>query len=167
MKSRLSRAIWALSFAVSPFALASVAQAEEGPATEGVPLVALSTAAQPASTAARTSGAPTAAEAERFVADAERQLLEYSNRAQRIAWVYETYITPDTEAMTAAAGADGTELAVRLALEAARYATVPGLPAHLPSVADTTARSSARCSRLMPADFTTLTSRMQPRSSMV
>jgi peptidyl-dipeptidase A len=129
MKSRLSRAIWALSFAVSPFALASVAQAEEGPAAEGVPLVALSTAAQPASTAARTSGAPTAAEAERFVADAERQLLEYSNRAQRIAWVYETYITPDTEAMTAAAGADGTELAVRLALEAARYATVPGLPA--------------------------------------
>ncbi|WP_425505453.1 M2 family metallopeptidase [Sphingomonas lacunae] len=82
---------------------------------------------QPAPATARTNAAPTAAEAERFVIEAERQLLEYSNRAQRVAWVYETYITPDTEAMTAAAGAEGTELSVRLALEAARFATVPGL----------------------------------------
>lgn len=132
MKSRLSRAISALSIAVSPLAFATAAQAEEPGEAIGAPTMAVSAlATQPATSAARPSTAPTAAEAERFVAEAERQLLAYSNRAQRVAWVYETYITPDTEAMTAAVGAEGTELSVRLALEAARYATIPGLPTEI------------------------------------
>lgn len=127
MKSRLTRAVLALSIAVSPLAFATAAQAAEADDGEVAPLALLATATvQPASTTARTA-APTAAEAERFVADAERQLLDYSNRAQRVAWVYETYITPDTEALAAASGAEGTELSVRLALEAARFATAPGL----------------------------------------
>jgi peptidyl-dipeptidase A len=71
--------------------------------------------------------APTVAEVEAFVARAEAELLAFSNRSQRIFWVQETYITPDTEAMAAAAGAEGTQLSVRLALEAARYMNVPGL----------------------------------------
>lgn len=54
-------------------------------------------------------------------------MLAYSNRAQRVFWVQETYITPDTEALAAAAGAEGTALSVRLALEAARFANVPGI----------------------------------------
>ena len=119
---RLSRAIAALSLAVSPLALASAAHAEDG---EAVVITAATAQAAP------RPGTPTIAEAERFVAEAEAQLLAYSNRAQRVAWVYETYITPDTEALNAAAGAEGTELSVRLALEAARYATVPGLSEEL------------------------------------
>lgn len=69
----------------------------------------------------------TAADADAFVADAERQLLDYSNRSQRVFWVQETYITPDTEALAAAAGGEGTALSVRLALEAARFNDVPGI----------------------------------------
>ncbi|MFM6854198.1 MAG: M2 family metallopeptidase, partial [Sphingopyxis sp.] len=73
------------------------------------------------------TAAPTAAEADRFVAEAEQQLLDYSNRAQRVQWVYETFINGDTEAMAAQAGAEGTELSVRLALAAARFNGVAGL----------------------------------------
>ncbi len=69
----------------------------------------------------------TPADADIFIARAEAELLAYSNRSQRVFWVQETYITPDTEAMAAAAGAEGTQIAVRLALEAARYAAIPGL----------------------------------------
>lgn len=124
--TRLSRAVAALAFAVSPLALATAAQAEEEAAPAALAPAAAAAAAQ-ASGSARAAPQPTIAEVERFVADAEAQLLAYSNRAQRVAWVYETYITPDTEALNAAAGAEGTELSVRLALEAARYAEVPGL----------------------------------------
>ncbi len=70
---------------------------------------------------------PTPADVDAFVARAEAELLAYSNRAQRVFWVQETYITPDTEALAAAAGAEGTALSVRLALEAARFANVPGI----------------------------------------
>jgi peptidyl-dipeptidase A len=81
--------------------------------------------AQPASTA--PSAAPTAAEAEAFIARAERELGEFTVISSRAQWVNATYITPDTDALAAHFGTIGTEMGVRFATEAARYANVPGL----------------------------------------
>lgn len=83
--------------------------------------------AQSAAPPAAPTATPTATDAARFVADAERQMFDYSVRAGRVAWVNATHITDDTDAMAAAVGAEGTEMAVRFALEAARYQQAPGL----------------------------------------
>ena len=77
--------------------------------------------------AASASAAPTAAEADAFVKDASAQLSKYSDYAQRVAWVNATYITDDTDWLSAKVGAEGTELAVKLAKQAARFNTTPGL----------------------------------------
>jgi len=74
-----------------------------------------------------TQAAPTAAEAKAFVADAEAKLFAQGVVAARADWVYNTYITQDTEAMTAREGAALTKLQVDLALQAAKYANVAGL----------------------------------------
>jgi peptidyl-dipeptidase A len=81
--------------------------------------------AQPASSA--PSAAPTAADAEAFIARAERELGEFTVISSRAQWVNATYITPDTDALAAHFGTIGTEMGVRFATEAARYANVPGL----------------------------------------
>ena len=69
----------------------------------------------------------TPAAVDAFVKSSEADLFAESNRAQRAEWIYETYITNDTEALTAAAGADLTKLQVRQALEAAKFAPTAGL----------------------------------------
>jgi len=74
-----------------------------------------------------TQAAPTAAEAKAFVADAEAKLFAQGVVAARADWVYNTYITQDTEAMTAREGAALTKLQVDLALQAAKYSNVAGL----------------------------------------
>jgi peptidyl-dipeptidase A len=71
--------------------------------------------------------APSAAQADAFVADAEKQLAELSVPANRQNWINATYITDDTDALAAKANAEATELSVRLATAAARFASVPGL----------------------------------------
>jgi peptidyl-dipeptidase A len=71
--------------------------------------------------------APTAADAKAFVADAEAKLFAQGVVASRAEWVYETYITPDTETLTAREGAALTKLQVDLALGAAKFANVAGL----------------------------------------
>ena len=71
--------------------------------------------------------APTAAEAKAFVADAEAKLFAQGVVAARADWVYNTFITQDTEAMTAREGAALTKLQVDLALQAAKYSNVAGL----------------------------------------
>ncbi|WP_164114287.1 M2 family metallopeptidase [Sphingorhabdus sp. Alg239-R122] len=73
--------------------------------------------------------APTAEDAEAFVAKAEKKLFDYSVEASKVYWINSTYITQDTDALAAAAGAEGTEMSVNLALEAAKYAGVDGLSA--------------------------------------
>lgn len=83
--------------------------------------------ASPAPAPAATTAAPTAAEADAFVARAEKELAEFSTPAQQAAWINATYITDDTDAIAAKFGAEGTEMGVRFALEAAKYAGVPGL----------------------------------------
>ena len=81
-----------------------------------------------AQTAAPASApAPTAAQADTFVADAEKQLDALSVPVARAAWVNATYITDDTDALAAASGAQYTELQVKLATEAAKYRKLSGL----------------------------------------
>jgi peptidyl-dipeptidase A len=52
---------------------------------------------------AACSPAPTAADAQAFMDKAEAELLVLSNEGQQAGWVQETYITPDTEALSARA----------------------------------------------------------------
>ena len=70
---------------------------------------------------------PTAGDAEAFVARAEKELSDYTVDASRMSWINATYITDDTDALAAKFGAQGTEMAVRFALEAAKYQKVSGL----------------------------------------
>lgn len=77
---------------------------------------------------ARAADAPTAADAAAFVASAEQQLAALSEYAARVAWVNATYITEDTDWLSARAGTEYTELGVRLAKEAARFDAVQVAP---------------------------------------
>ncbi len=76
---------------------------------------------------APAANAATAKEADAFVASAEQQLSAYSDYAARVQWVNSTYITDDTDALAARAGAEGTLLSVKLAKEAAKFNAVAGL----------------------------------------
>ncbi|HEY0063578.1 MAG TPA: M2 family metallopeptidase [Telluria sp.] len=73
-----------------------------------------------AAVAAPKTAAPTVAEAERFVADAEARLKQLELNAARADWVYQTFITDDTEAITAQAGEQKLTVAGELALKARR-----------------------------------------------
>jgi peptidyl-dipeptidase A len=85
--------------------------------------------ASPAAADDPPRAAPTAAEARAFVARAEKELAELGILNARAQWVNATYITDDTDALAAHFGTLDTELRVRLANEAARYADVDGLDA--------------------------------------
>jgi peptidyl-dipeptidase A len=76
---------------------------------------------------AQDSAAPTKADAEAFVAKAEKELADFSVEAARVAWINATYITDDTDALSAKYGAVGTEMSVKFAKDAARYQNVPSL----------------------------------------
>jgi peptidyl-dipeptidase A len=89
-------------------------------------LIALALALGVASPAFAQS-ALTVADADKFVADAEKALNDYIIFAGRVQWIKATYITDDTDAVAAKVGAEGTELSVKYALEAAKYASLPGL----------------------------------------
>jgi len=90
--------------------------------------LAVPAAAQDATTAAEAPAYPmTPQGAADFVAAVEKDLFDFSVEAARVAWVNATYITEDTDALNARYGAIGTEKAVRYALDAAKYAQVPGL----------------------------------------
>ena len=64
-----------------------------------------------------------------FVSTSESALSAEGIRAARADWIYQTYITGDTEALTAAAGAEVTKLQVAQALQAAKYVPVSDLSA--------------------------------------
>jgi peptidyl-dipeptidase A len=84
-------------------------------------------AGQAVQPAAAPQAAPTKADAEAFIARAERELGEFSTINSRAQWVNATHITQDTDALAAYFGTIGTEMGVRYATEAARYVNVPGL----------------------------------------
>ncbi len=73
---------------------------------------------------------PTLAAARRFLDQAEAQLVERSVHLSRTEWVAATYITQDTELLSATAQAEYGQLVQRLATEAAGYDAVP-MPADL------------------------------------
>ena len=76
---------------------------------------------------ATPAAAPTAADADAFIASVEKDLFGYTVEASQVNWVNATYITEDTDAMAARINAVGTEKSVKYALDAAKYAGVPGL----------------------------------------
>ncbi len=93
--------------------------------------IAAPAAAQEAAPAATPEAAPaypmTPQGAADFVAAVEKDLFAFSVEAGRVAWVNATFITDDTDALNARYGSIGTEKSVRYALDAAKYAQVPGL----------------------------------------
>lgn len=70
---------------------------------------------------------PTAADAAAFVEEAEQRLEKLGHYSEKVAWVYNTYITDDTAELVARASEQMTAAQVELAGEAARYAEVEGL----------------------------------------
>jgi peptidyl-dipeptidase A len=69
----------------------------------------------------------TKADAEKFVADAEKALFDFSLYNAQVQWINNTYISDDTDAVAARVGAEGTEMGVRYATNAAKYQAIPGL----------------------------------------
>lgn len=69
----------------------------------------------------------TAQGAAQFVAAAEKDLAAFSVDNNRVNWVNYTYLTEDTDALAAKSNGDLTEKQVTYAVEAARFAKVPGL----------------------------------------
>ena len=70
---------------------------------------------------------PTAAGADAYVAAVETEAAALSIPANQTAWVNATYITDDTDALTAKSGAELTEKAVQWAKGAARFNGVAGV----------------------------------------
>lgn len=98
-----------------------------GISTIALALLLAAPAGAHAQKAAPAATAPTAADADAFIARATKEFNEFAIDDARIQWVYATYITDDTAELVAKSGAKGTELAVRYALEAAKYEKVKGL----------------------------------------
>ncbi len=77
--------------------------------------------------AAAPAAAQTAADADKFVARAEKELADFTVFNAQVSWINNTYITEDTDAVAARVGAQGTEMSVRFATQAAKYQSLPGL----------------------------------------
>jgi peptidyl-dipeptidase A len=71
-----------------------------------------------------TSGPGTKEEAEKFIADAEKRLLDLNIKAQRADWVKSTFITDDTETLAAEANENLIAETTELAEQARRYEKV-------------------------------------------
>jgi hypothetical protein len=87
--------------------------------------VANAQTAAPKATAApapkASTAAPTVAEAERFIAQAETRLLDLWIKSGRASWVAENFITDDTESISADADQAVKAATAQLAKEAQRY----------------------------------------------
>ncbi|MET1110462.1 MAG: M2 family metallopeptidase, partial [Allosphingosinicella sp.] len=122
MKSTVS----ALALAIC-LAGCSTASANEDVATVDSAAQSLEERADQIAAEADRASAPTLEEARAFVARAEKELAEFVVISSKAQWVNATYITDDTDALAAHFGTIGTEMSVRFANEAAKYAGVPGL----------------------------------------
>jgi peptidyl-dipeptidase A len=74
-----------------------------------------------ATSSAAHAAEPTAAEAQEFVTRAEADLARIADYLNHMGWTQATYITSDTNWLLARANAEGTDLGVRYAKEAARF----------------------------------------------
>src|ERR1700688_3129231 len=84
-------------------------------------LFAQSISAQQHAPVKQEGGAPTIEEAKAFLDDAEARVFDLGNKAQRAAWVQETFITDDTNQIAADAGEIVNTLTVELAKKAHRF----------------------------------------------
>ncbi len=97
--------------------------------------MAISSISSPSWAQATTEGvvadqkAPSVADAEAFLAAAEKDLFAFSVEGSKVSWINATFITDDTDAIAAKYGEIGTEKSVKYALEAAKYQNVSGLSA--------------------------------------
>ena len=87
--------------------------------------------------AAQTAAAQTAADADKFVAAAEKEQLAFSTSKQQVDWINETYLTDDTNAIAALFATRESEMRVRQAKDAAKFAKVAGLSADTQRKIDT------------------------------
>lgn len=71
--------------------------------------------------------APAAADVESFLAQAEKRMFDHSIINGRASWLNATYLTDDSDAVASYFGAIDTKMRVEFALEAAKFATAPGL----------------------------------------
>ncbi len=92
-----------------------------------VSVLALAAALIVATPLAAQTTAPTAAEADAFIAQAEQEGAAFSLYGNRVGWINATYITNDTDWLSAKVGTEGTLLAVKYAKGAARFNDVAGL----------------------------------------
>ncbi|HKT16342.1 MAG TPA: M2 family metallopeptidase [Allosphingosinicella sp.] len=90
-------------------------------------LAGCAAATDSADSAASKPAVAVAADADAFLARAEKDLGDHSVINGRAQWVNNTYITDDTDALAAYVGTIGTEMDVRYATEAARYQNIQGL----------------------------------------
>ncbi len=65
--------------------------------------------------------APTAKSAADFVSDVEKQYAAFGEYAAKVSWVNANFITDDTDWLAAKVGAEGTEMGVKFAKQAARF----------------------------------------------
>jgi len=93
-------------------------------------LVSLANAAGAQQPDARRTTPPTVADAQTFIQAAESELADLSIKAGQAGWVAATYITNDTEALSAEAQKNYSVAVQRLATEATRFAKLD-LPAEL------------------------------------
>ena len=91
--------------------------------------LALTACDQAANQPQATEDVLTAQAAMDFVDNAESELAALGQHAERMAWVYSTHITDDTEQLSAAANRDYTARAVELAAQAAAFNEVEGIDA--------------------------------------
>lgn len=104
----MKKLVSSVALAVATLSIPSIAQAQDATAV---------------------SASPSVAEAETFLARVEKDLFDFSVESGRVAWVNNTYITDDTDALAAKYGEIGTEKSVQYALEAAKFQNVSGLSA--------------------------------------
>ncbi|MFB0875377.1 MULTISPECIES: M2 family metallopeptidase [unclassified Sphingobium] len=71
--------------------------------------------------------APAAADVKSFLAQAEKRMFDHSIINGRASWLNATYLTDDSDAVASYFGAIDTKMRVEFALEAAKFATAPGL----------------------------------------
>ena len=86
-----------------------------------VTLSLMSSCAKTPDSLSTSSGKGTPAEAEKFVADAEKRLFDLNIKYSRADWVKSTFITDDTEAMSADANKDVIAATTELADQSRRF----------------------------------------------
>jgi len=104
-------------------------------------------ATRPSSELAATSkpsardSAPTVQEAKEFLEATEEELVEYNAYASKVYWIKANFITEDTAALEARAGAEGLKLSTRISKQAKRFKDL-SLPADMQRKMDGLLRGS-------------------------